>query len=137
MWLVAIFFTVAAATGWYMVRQYWRQSDKFFQQRETFRLVFQSRWLSESFMRTPLVVAVTCTLIAVSTLGFAISGSPETASGGTEVLLWSLFILFFAGCFVTIVLAPLIIFFNKPSLMVAPHDRGKPGGLKLKRLYRE
>ncbi|QSB13761.1 hypothetical protein JQS43_19665 [Natronosporangium hydrolyticum] len=52
-------------------------------------------------------------------------------------MLWPAFIAFFVGVLILLVFVPLIMLYNKPSFLVAPHDRGKPGGLELKRIYRE
>lgn len=135
MWIAATILTVFVAVGAHSAWGYWRQSESFRREHRSWRTLIRNRWLVECLPRLlPSGVLVGALFVVAVWCGVISEALPE--SPWKDVLL----VAFAAGLLLmTIIMAvvqPLILFYNVPSLLVAPHDRGKPGGLELRRRYR-
>lgn len=136
MWIPVTILTVLLVVAVRLAWGYWHQSDTFRRTQQSWRTFIHKRWLRECIPRLLpsgcLVGAVFVFSAWCMTIGVAL---PET--------FWkdALMTAFLAGLVLTALLMavvqPLVLFFNVPSFLVAPHDRGKPGGLELRRRYRE
>jgi hypothetical protein len=134
MWPIALFFTVAAIFVCHAARGYWRQSRMFRKQHESYKILIKTRWLYECFPRALPAGAISATLLALAACGAAVDEAfPDLSFSGLIVTL-SLAAGLLAAL-ISAVLDPLILLYNVPSFLVAPHDRGKPGGLELRRRY--
>jgi hypothetical protein len=132
--LAAVLLTAATALVWHSAWGYWRGAASFQRQRAIYRTLFRRRWVHETIPRTLPVTAISGTLLSLAAWArVALASDPDTALRG-PVLAGGLVSLALAFL-VLVVFVPPLMLHNAPAFLVAPHDRGRPGGLALRRRY--
>ena len=132
--LAAALLTAATALVWHSAWGYWRGAASFERQRGVYRTLARRRWVHETIPRTLPVTAVSGTLLSMAAWGRVwLAAHPDAALRGP--VLAAAVVSLTLAFLVLVAFVPSLLLYNAPAFLVAPHDRGRPGGLALRRRY--
>lgn len=123
--------TVLAIVGIWWTREYWRDTPGAKRERKLWELWLGSRELGDSFLRVSPAAFLSITMMAAA-LWCSVGYRMTEGSALSSVFRYASLTLFVLASLCFFGLAPLLFLFNKPSWLVAPRYRGKPGALNLR-----
>jgi hypothetical protein len=132
--MTAVFFTAATALVWHAALGYWRGSPGFARQRAVYRTLVKRRWIHESIPRTLPITALSGTLLTLAVWGRTLLAAEPDLMARRPVL-YAAAVCLALAFLALVVFVPSLLLYNAPAFLVAPHDRGRPGGLALRRRY--
>jgi hypothetical protein len=131
--VVAGLFTAFTVLVCHTALGYWFRSSRFARQQAIYRTLIARRWVRESIPQTLPITALSGMFLTLAAWGRALLAAEPNLP--TRPVLYASAICLVLAFLTLVGFVPPLLLYNAPAFLVPPHDRGRPGGLVLRRRY--